>query len=81
MMKTLTGLTRAAAVVFTVGGAVAQQAGGGPQPQLGTSTPNAQNATTRRGNTASLAERRRSAKRDDPAADCWRWPGEQCDVY
>ena len=44
MIKTLTGLTMAAAVVFTVGDALAQQAGGGPQPQLGTSTPNAQNA-------------------------------------
>ena len=47
MIKTLTGLTMAAAVAFMVGEALAQQAGGGPQPQLGTSTPNAQNATLR----------------------------------
>jgi hypothetical protein len=45
MIKSFTGLAMAAAVAFTVGGALAQQAGGGPQPQLGTSTPNAQNAT------------------------------------
>jgi hypothetical protein len=45
MIKTLTGLTMVAAVLPTVGGALAQQAGGGPQPQLGTRTPNAQNAT------------------------------------
>jgi hypothetical protein len=45
MIKTITGLTLAAAVVLTVGDALAQQAGGGPHPQLGTSTPNAKNAT------------------------------------
>ena len=45
MIKTLAGLTIAAAMVFMVGDALAQQAGGGPQPQLGTSTPNAQNAS------------------------------------
>jgi Low affinity iron permease len=47
MIKTFTGLTMAAAMAFTVGGALAQQAGGGPQPQLGTSTPNTQEGTTR----------------------------------
>lgn len=45
MNKTLAGLT-IAAVVFTVGGALAQQAGGGPQPQLGTKTPNTQDTAT-----------------------------------
>jgi hypothetical protein len=45
MIKTFTGLTMAVALFFTVGGALAQQAGGAPQPQLGTTTPNAQNAT------------------------------------
>jgi hypothetical protein len=47
MIKTFTGLTMAAAVAFTVGGALAQQAGGGPQPQLGTSAPNTQEGTTK----------------------------------
>jgi hypothetical protein len=47
MIKTFTGLTMATAVAFTVGGALAQQAGGGPQPRLGTSTPNTQEGTTR----------------------------------
>ena len=46
MIKTFTGLTIAAAVAFTVGDALAQQAGGGPQPQLGTSTPKTQEGTT-----------------------------------
>ena len=45
MIKTLTGLTMVVATTFLVGDALAQQAGGGPQPQLGTKTPNAQNAT------------------------------------
>jgi hypothetical protein len=45
MIKTFTGLTMAAALFSTVGGALAQQAGGGSQPQLGTAAPNAQNAT------------------------------------
>jgi hypothetical protein len=80
MITKLIGFT--AAVAFTVGSAVAQQAGGGLTPQLGTSnSERAECHTGERGNTASLAERRRSAQWDDPAADCWRWPGEQSNVY
>ena len=48
MNKTITALMLAATLVFAAGSAaLAQQAGGGPQPQLGTSTPKTQEGTTR----------------------------------
>lgn len=71
MIKTFTGLTMAAAMAFTVGGALAQQAGGGPQPQLGNE--HAQHPG-RHDETADSASARVAwhTERVHAAADYWR---------